>query len=312
MALAGLDRADLKLIFFGGKGGVGKTSCAVATAIELSEKHNTLLISTDPAHSLRDSLEQPIGYTIKKIAGTENLSAIEIAGDEAFERFKQQYRVELKKLFDTSTNLDDEDIDKLLNVSIPGIDELMSLKTIIEFIEEDQFEKYVVDTAPTGHALRLLSSPKMLNQWIKVAVQMRWKYRYMITSFSGSYKPDDTDQMLLDLKKTVNRIDSLLHDSTKCEFIPVCTPEEMVIKETDRLLSDLQKFHMPIKQIIVNHVMKFGTCDFCNKRRMSQQKYIEQLSTLYGANYRLVDIPLFPEEVKGMKSLKEMGKFLFQ
>jgi arsenite-transporting ATPase len=312
MALAGLDRADLKLIFFGGKGGVGKTSCAVATAIELSKKFNTLLISTDPAHSLRDSLEQPIGYTIKKIEESENLSAIEIAGDEAFEHFKQQYQGELKKLFDTSTNLDEEDIEKLLNVSIPGIDELMSLKTIIEFIQEDQFEKYVVDTAPTGHALRLLSSPRMLDQWIKVAVQMRWKYRYMITSFSGSYKPDDTDQMLLDLKKTVNRIDSLLRDGARCEFIPVCTPEEMVIKETDRLLSDLQKFHMPLKQIIINHVMKFGTCDFCIKRRMSQQKYIEQLSTLYGANYRLVDIPLFPEEVKGMKSLREMGKFLFR
>ena len=95
---------------------------------------------------------------------------------------KTEHQNELKKLLETSTNLDNEDIDEMLALSIPGIDEVMSFKTIIDFIEEGQYDKYVVDTAPTGHALRLISSPKLLDEWIKVAARMRWKYRYMITA----------------------------------------------------------------------------------------------------------------------------------
>lgn len=193
MALSGLENSDLKLIIFGGKGGVGKTSCAIATAIALSKKFSTLLISTDPAHSVSDCLEQNIGFRVTKIEGLEKLWAIEVIADEALAGFKDEHHTELKKLLETSTSLDNDDIDDLLTLSIPGIDEVMSFKTIIDFIEQAGYEKYVVDTAPTGHALRLISSPKLLDDWVKVAARMRWKYRYMITSFSGSYKPDEVD-----------------------------------------------------------------------------------------------------------------------
>ncbi|NQU87465.1 MAG: ArsA family ATPase, partial [Mariniphaga sp.] len=155
MALAGLGNNDLKLIVFGGKGGVGKTSCAIATAMALSENFKTLLISTDPAHSISDCLEQQIGFKVVKVGDSDNLSAIEVVADEAFSKFIAEHRNELKKLLETSTNLDNEDISEMLTLSIPGIDEVMSFKTIIDFIEEGEFDKYVVDTAPTGHALRL-------------------------------------------------------------------------------------------------------------------------------------------------------------
>ena len=203
MALTGLDNNDLKLIIFGGKGGVGKTSCAIATALALSENFKTLLISTDPAHSVSDCLEQQIGFKVVKVNGTVNLSAIEVVADEALSVFIDGHQAELKKLLETSTNLDNQDIDEMLTLSIPGIDEVMSFKTITDFIEKGEFDKYVVDTAPTGHALRLISSPKLLDEWIKVAARMRWKYRYMITSFSGSYHQDEVDAFLFSLKKTV-------------------------------------------------------------------------------------------------------------
>ena len=209
MALTGLDNNNLKLIIFGGKGGVGKTSCAIATALALSENFKTLLISTDPAHSLSDCLEQQIGFKVVKADSNVNLSAIEVIAEEARSVFINEHQAELKKLLETSTNLDNQDIDEMLTLSIPGIDEMMSFKTIIDFIEEGQYEKYVVDTAPTGHALRLISSPKLLDEWIKVAARMRWKYRYMITSFSGSYHQDEVDVFLLSLKKTVKRIENL-------------------------------------------------------------------------------------------------------
>ena len=311
MALAGLGNNDLKLILFGGKGGVGKTSCAVATALALSENFKTLLISTDPAHSVSDCLEQEIGFKVVHIEGTKNLSAIEVIADDALAVFKDAYQKELKKLLDTSTNLDNEDIDQMMTLSIPGIDEVMSFKTIIDFIEEGEFEKYVVDTAPTGHALRLISSPKLLDEWIKVAARMRWKYRYMITSFSGSYHQDDVDSFLLSLKKTVKRIENLLSDNTKCEFIPVCIPEAMAIKETGRLIEDLHTSGIISKQIIVNNIMVSEGCDFCKKRKAAQLPYLHEIGETFSILNK-VEVPMFAEEIKGLEALNHLRKYLFE
>jgi arsenite-transporting ATPase len=311
MALSGLDNSDLKLVIFGGKGGVGKTSCAIATAIALSQNHKTLLISTDPAHSVSDCLEQEIGFKVVKVAGTANLSAIEVVADEALSVFKAAHHSELKKLLVTSTNFDNEDIDDMLTLSIPGIDEIMSFKTIIDFIDEGGYEKYVVDTAPTGHALRLISSPKLLDAWIKVAAKMRWKYRYMITSFSGSYKQDEVDAFLLSLKRTVKRIENILKDETKCEFIPVCIPEAMAIMETVRLLADLHKSQINARQIIVNNVMVSDDCNFCKSRKAGQVKYIQQINEIFD-NLNRVQVPVFAEEIKGKEALEKLRMSLFE
>ncbi|MEI8048335.1 MAG: ArsA family ATPase [Bacteroidota bacterium] len=311
MALTGLDNSDLKLVIFGGKGGVGKTSCAIATALALSEKFKTLLISTDPAHSVSDCLEQEIGFKVVKVVGADNLSAIEVVADEALSVFKAAHHSELKKLLVTSTSFDNEDIDDMLTLSIPGIDEIMSFKTIIDFIDEGEYEKYVVDTAPTGHALRLISSPKLLDAWIKVAAKMRWKYRYMITSFSGSYKQDEVDTFLLSLKRTVKRIENILKDETKCEFIPVCIPEAMAIMETVRLLADLRKSQINARQIIVNNVMVSDDCSFCKRRKAGQEKYIQQISEIFD-NLNRAEVPVFAEEIKGKEALERLRINLFE
>ncbi|MCK9422964.1 MAG: ArsA family ATPase [Bacteroidales bacterium] len=310
MALTGLENNDLKLIIFGGKGGVGKTSCAIATALALSENFKTLLISTDPAHSVSDCLEQQIGFKVVKVEGTTGLSAIEVFADEALSGFKTEHLGELKKLLETSTNLDNEDIDEMLTLSIPGIDEAMSFKTIIDFIEDGGYDKYVVDTAPTGHALRLIASPKLLDEWIKVAARMRWKYRFMITSFSGSYQQDEVDAFLLNLKKTVKRIENVLRDNTKCEFIPVCIPEAMAILETGRLLSDLSKSEIIARQIIVNNVMVSEGCDFCKRRMTGQRPYLQKINETY-SHLNKVEVPMFPEEIKGLEALNHLRMYLF-
>jgi len=309
MALTGLENNDLKLIIFGGKGGVGKTSCAIATALALAEKHQTLLISTDPAHSVSDCLEQQIGFKVVKVEGIPQLSAIEVVADEALSGFKTEHLGEFKKLLSTSTNLDDEDIDEMLTLSIPGIDEIMSFKTIIDFIEEGHYDKYVVDTAPTGHALRLISSPKLLDEWIKVAARMRWKYRYMVTSFSGTYKVDEVDEFLLSLKKTVKRIENLLRDRSRCEFIPVCIPEAMAIMETNRLLCDLGKSEIIAQQIIVNNVMVSDDCDFCKRRKAGQLPYLKLIGETF-SSFNKVEVPVFPEEIKGITALQQLKSFL--
>ncbi len=310
MPLTGLEQKDLKMIIFGGKGGVGKTSCSLACALGLAEKHKTLVISTDPAHSISDSLCQEIGFRLQPVHNVKNLTAIEISADKAFKRFKKEHESELIKLFDTSTNLDDEDIQQMMSLSIPGIDEVMSFKTIIDLIEENNYEKYVVDTAPTGHALRLLSSPVLLDEWIKMAAKMRWKYRYMIESFSGDYKEDEADVMLLNLKKTVKRIAALLSNRDKCEFIPVCIPEDMAIMETSRLLHELQQYHISSHQMILNNVMESDESGFCRQRKAAQLKYINKASDIF-KNIKIDIVPVFPEEIKGVAALLKLKDIIF-
>jgi arsenite/tail-anchored protein-transporting ATPase len=309
MALAGLNNADLKLILFGGKGGVGKTSCAAATATALARHSKTLLISTDPAHSVSDSLGMQSGHNVAPVEGIENLWSTEIAADEAFQSFKNNNQAELQKLLETSTNLDDEDIGDLLKLTIPGIDEIMSFKSIIDFIDDGHFDKYVVDMAPSGHALRLIASPQLLDQWIKMAAKMRWKYRYMVTSFAGKYQPDPTDAMLVNLKKTVKKIELLFSDNSKCEFIPVSIPEAMAVAETERLINNLKRFKIEVKQLIVNNVMTSEGCDFCKERKQGQQKHLDSLKNSY-PNFNLVFVPLFSKEISGIKNLEKLRKHL--
>ena len=139
---------------------------------------------------------------------------------------------------------------------------------------------------------------------------MRWKYRYMITSFAGSYVPDDVDTFLLNLKKTVKRIENILRDKTKCEFIPVCIPESMAISETNRLLSDLNSTGIVAQQIIVNNVMVSDDCAFCRNRKAGQSKYLEQINDNFQSLNR-VEVPVFETEIRGLESLNRLKRGLF-
>jgi len=312
MALTGLLESSLKLILFGGKGGVGKTTCASSTGLYLANNNkNTLLISTDPAHSLSDSLGKEIGNEIRETEGIDQLSAIEISAEKALSRFKIEYEDELRRLLDTSTYLDGKDIDSVLALPIPGIDEVMGFKTIVDLIEEGKFDKYIVDTAPTGHALRLLTLPELLDDWIKVIAKMRWKYRYMVTSFAGKYKPDSADDFLMSMKKTVKKIEGLLRDQNRCEFIIVTIPEDMVVKETNRLIKSLNQYKMKVKQMVINNVIpKQVDCPFCQARREEQDKYIGQIREKF-SDLKITIVLLQPHEIKGIDTLKNIGSMVF-
>ena len=321
MSLAGLKEDALKLILFGGKGGVGKTTCATSTGLYLAkEGFETLVISTDPAHSLADSLGQKIGDEIKEIKGVKNLSALEVNAQKALSQFKVKYEAQIKKIFDTSTYLDQEDIDSFFALPIPGIDEVMGFKTIVDLIEEAKFDKYIIDTAPTGHALRLLTLPELLDEWIKVLAKMRWKYRYMVETFSGKYNPDEGDDFLVEMKKTVKRIEGLLKDRKRCEFIAVTIPEDMAILETERLLNDLNRYGIKVKQLIVNNVLSlkgrpFGLelrdCEFCRERSNAQEEYIKQIRRKFSGLLATI-MPLQPREVKGIEVLEKFKELLFK
>lgn len=301
----------MNLILFGGKGGVGKTTCASSAGLYFARKgFNTLIICTDPAHSLADSLEQTVGEEIKRVKGVDNLSALEVNSEKALNAFKQEYEDEIKHILDTSTQLDKEDIEAMFNLPVPGLDELMGFKTIIDLIEKAQFDKYIVDTAPTGHALRLLNSPYLIDDWIKVMAKMRWKYRFMVQTFAGKYKPDKSDDFLMSLKRTVKRIETLLKDSDKCEFIPVMIPEPMAILETERLMKSLDDSGISVKRMVINNVMESEGCGFCRARKKAQQKYMTEIKEKFG-HLAIANIPLQDNPVMGIDVLDRLKDCIF-
>jgi arsenite-transporting ATPase len=310
MGLKGLKESSLKLIMFGGKGGVGKTTCACAAALHLAQEFNTLIFSTDPAHSLADSLGQKLNDEPKKINGIKNLSALEVNAEKALSKFKTQNEDMIRKIMETGTNMDSEDIDSVFDLPFPGMDEVMGLKTIIDLMDEAKFDKYVVDTAPTGHALRLLASPKLLDSWIKVMAKMRWKYRYMIERFSGKYEPDKGDNFLLSMKKTVKKIEELLRDESRCEFIAVTIPEEMAVSETSRLINNLKNSGIKVRQIVINNVLDPDGSRFCTEKRKEQDIYINLIRKKY-KELKPTIVPSSSHEIKGLDKLDEFNTYLF-
>jgi len=308
--LKGLKEPPLKLIMFGGKGGVGKTTCACGTALYLAQDFETLLFSTDPAHSLADSLGQKLGDQPKEIKGIKNLSALEINAEKALSKFKTEHEDEIKKIVETGTNLDAEDIDSVIALPVPGMDEVMGFKTMVDLVDEDSFDKYVVDTAPTGHALRLLTSPRLLDDWVKVMAKMRWKYRYVVETFAGKYDPDQGDDFLMTMKRTVKRIESLLRDGSRCEFIAVTVPEDMAILETQRLINSLGKYGIKVRQLVINNVLESDGCKFCREKRKQQDRYISQIRMKFNG-LKTTIIPSSPHEIKGLNTLADFKNQLF-
>ncbi len=279
-------------------------------SVLLTKKKGELVICTDPAHSLGDSYSQKLGDEIRKIDQIENLSALEINADKRLDEFKNKHGDAIKKLLDTATHLDKEDIESMFQLPIPGLDELMGFKAIVDLMEENSFDKYIIDTAPTGHALKLIFSPKLINDYVKVMAKMRWKYKFMVKAFSGKYTPDASDDFLMDLKRTITRVEKILRDEDLCEFVPVAIPEAMSILETERLIEELKKFGIHIKRIVINNVLSSDGCQFCRDRRMQQEFYINQIRNKFDS-LKTVLIPLQSSEIKGIEKLNNIKNMIF-
>src|SRR5215204_5291168 len=225
-----------RYLFFGGKGGVGKTTAASATALHLLNKVNKgdsiLLFSTDPAHSLSDSLDVKIGnrlVEVKQLRGAR-LFAYEMDATLALERFRAEHGKVLAKIAERGTLLDEEDINELLSLSLPGMDEVMSLFELSELDREGKYTHIVVDTAPSGHTSRLLRLPEVFDRMVKALDLMGDKHRYIVAHFARR-RPvaDEVDVFLQDLSQRIEAVRKLLHDREQTIFTLVTIPEAMSV-----------------------------------------------------------------------------------
>ena len=273
-----LQNQNLRFILFGGKGGTGKTTSAAAAALHFARQwpaRKVLLVSTDPAHSLSDSLDCAVGSTVTGIDGVDNLFALALDAKALLEEFKSRYGAVIALIADRGTLLDKEDIVGFLDLSLPGIDEVTAILKIMELMNEGQYELVILDTAPAGHTIRLLSLPEQMEQWIRVMDMMMEKYRFMVRAFARRYVPDQADRFLVSLANDVQRLRDLLRNTECTEFVPVVNADGMSIYETELLLQALGVGSIPVNSVIVNRLVaasvgEDGTaCPFCQARTRS-------------------------------------------
>ena len=298
---------SLRLLLFGGKGGVGKTTLAAAVALDWASQpgiDRVLVVSTDPAHSLGDSFEQRIGDQITGIAGVPGLFALEIDAACRLEEFKRQYGDTLQLIFDRGTYFDRQDISDYFDLSLPGLDELMAVIEIARFVREKNFDLVVVDTAPTGHTLRLLALPALMEHWLHVLDLMLEKHHYMVSVF-GHYRPDQTDAFIAKMRADLHLLEAVLGDPEATEFVPVMIPEAMSIAETLRLIHSLDAHTIHVETVVVNRVLSEGECAFCEERRAGQIPHLQDIETRM-APRKILHLPQLSQQARGLGVLRQL------
>jgi arsenite-transporting ATPase len=305
---------EKRFLFFGGKGGVGKSTMAAATAIQAADLGNrTLLVSTDPAHSVSDSLDQHIGgesYT--EVEGVNNLWAVELNTEDAM----RTYSDVISQQDPSGTISEFIAGDDPASLTPPGADETVAFIQILEFIQNPEYDIVVFDTAPTGHTLKLLQLPEMTQSWLYRLIKMRRRIGGMMTGFKtlfGGSAPSEQEAFdkLEELRDQVEITRVHLANEKETEFVAVCIPTIMALWETERLIRALFQVNFPVSQIYINQVQPENpSCSYCNARYSNHQSTLIKIKELY-TDFDLIEIPLFEYELRGINRLRELGNLLY-
>lgn len=297
-----LDRA---VLFFGGKGGVGKTTCASALALAASrEGRRTLLVSTDPAHSTADIFERPIGSEPAELL--PGLWALEIDAAAETARYVREVKTRIQTLFghailkEASRQID-------LAASMPGAEEVALFDRVSDLVQggDDRFDLVVFDTAPTGHTLRLLRMPELTEAWIRALARSR---RAML----GTAVDDRGDPVLEALQERLERLRLLrarLLGGRAVAFVLVLVPERLPIEETARALTQLDEVGVRVGALVINRVLPDGEGAFLASRREQERVYLAEIARRFGPHAR-VYVPQLARDVYGLDALARVSRAL--
>jgi len=246
---AAFDRiADRRVILIGGKGGVGKTTVSIAAALHFAKSRPVILFTTDPASNLADILHGELR--------TEALDAAAL-----YRRFLDRNLESFLELGDRGTYLDKEELRRFFELSLPGVDELMAWMRIGELAEENGDATIVVDTAPTGHTLRMLSSADHFRQFADALDSMQAKHRGMMRQFTRRDVRDAMDAFVDQFESDAKRRRELLTDAARAAFVPVTLSEAWVVEQTERLIRDVRAEGIDVPFTILNRAVADDDCD---------------------------------------------------
>jgi arsenite-transporting ATPase len=306
MSLSELDHVNKRVLMFGGKGGVGKTTCSATTALHYaSAGRKTLIISSDLTPSLSDIFEMEVGATEKPVKGMENLWALEISPDEVMKRWKEKFG---PQVYEAASSLIDMEYDEVIDyVAIaPGIQEEFMLDYILERVRDGRYDLIVWDTAPAGDTLRLLDLPYKFLKHLRMAPKFYFEVR---DTFKLKKVP--FLELIDSWKALAQEVSDFMKDPNNTEFILVTIPEALGVYQAQRLVGEFKRYGLDVHYLVINNVIENPDCGFHQARMEMQTPYINLLTDEYGQSMEIIKLPLFPHEVKGVDRLREMRKLLF-
>jgi arsenite-transporting ATPase len=309
---------NLKYVFFGGKGGVGKTVMAGATGWWAAQSgRRTLLASTNPVHSLSGLLDQDVFGKHAPVNGVPNLFAYEIDTRETIERSKRDIREKIQwflKFAEISTKADQFVESATMN---PAFEESAMFENMIDLMFKNEYEVYVFDTAPTANARRLLGMSKVYSLWVNKMVKSREEAQGLrqMLSFTKKKEQDPLMDYLLDFQKRMEHARALLTDEAKTAFFFVTLPEALPIAVITRFINWFHEFGIPVGGVLVNmridrSVVRDDSAAFVRNRLAMQDEHMETIWQKFDTQVRSI-VPLFESEVRGTPMLRRLAEAVF-
>jgi len=311
-------RPKLKYLFFGGKGGVGKTIMAGATALWFARQgKKTLLASTNPVHSLSNLLNQDVFGKPVLICDEKQCYAFEIDTKESIERSKQQIREKIAwflKFADITIKAEEFVESATMN---PAFEESAMFENMIDLMFKDEYEIYVFDTAPTANARRLLGMSKVYSLWVDKMLKSREEAKVLRKALSYTKKKEDDPLMdyLLQFKDRMGHAKVLLTDPNLTSFFFVTLPESLPIAVITRFIQWFHDFGIPVGGVVVNgliqkETVKADSPEFVRNRVKMQDEHMEEIWQAFGDGVRSI-IPLLDTEIQGPVMLRKLADYLF-
>jgi len=309
----------LKYIFFGGKGGVGKTVLAGTAALWFAQQgKRTLLASTNPVHSLSGMLGMDVFGKPTPIPGFSNLSAYEIDTRDTIEKSKKEIREKIEwflKYAEIKTKAEEFVESATMN---PSFEESAMFENMIDLMFENKYEAYVFDTAPTANARRLLGMSSVYSLWVNKMVKSRKEAMTLKDLLSYSRKKKEKDPLmeyLVNLRERMGNAKTLLTDKALTSFFFITLPEALPIAVITRFINWFKDFGIPVGGVIVNMkidetALSANSPDFVKNRVAMQKEYMKQIEGLFTGRVRAV-LPLFETEIRGLAMLERTADLLF-
>jgi arsenite-transporting ATPase len=312
--------------FFGGKGGVGKTTCAAAFAVAAARgRQRVLVASVDPAHSLGDALRlrlssRPMPVPLGRLP--RGLVAVELDPKRSLARWLERHGRALGDVLEHGTWLDRDDVNELLGLTIPGVDELLGVLEVVRLASGSRpkprtaretargYDAVIVDTTPTGHALRLFGAPQAAAAIAGVLDELQREHRRVREQLARVRRPEAADRLIELLKDQAQQAGEILRDPARAVVHWVTLPEELSRAETADALGALAASGIAVPEIIVNCVTPDAPpCSVCDRRRRAERDVLADLRRLAG-DRRLMTVFAELDEPRGMRALERIGKRL--
>jgi arsenite-transporting ATPase len=301
---------SIKLLIFSGKGGVGKTTMACAAALRMRNQYpdlRVLLFSTDPAHSLADCLELAVRSQPTQIL--PGLDAQEINAEAAFDEVRKEFRDELEAFLTDALphidiTFDREVMEHLLDLAPPGLDEIMALTAVMEHLDGGCYDVVVMDSAPSGHLIRLLELPELISGWLKQFFSLLLKYRQIM-------RLPKLSQRLVDLSRKLKSLRVLLCDAEKTALYAVTIPTRLALEKTAEMLISLHKLGITPKGLFINQITPTNNCELCHALNQRESYQIKSAKEVIFFDQPQTLIFLY-SDAGGLAGLEALGSNLYR